>query len=127
VSLRPTDVDDAGHVNNVIFAALTAAGRVDFITERLTPLADAGNDFWIARIEIDYMLQLFYPGSVRIGTTVARVGRTSLTLGHEMRSATEIVARSTSILVQVDKASGHSVPLPYSICRALAPSSRTEM
>jgi acyl-CoA thioester hydrolase len=120
VNLRPTDVDDVGHVNNVIFAALTAAGRMDFITQRLAPLAAAGSDFWLVRIEIDYMRQLFYPGDVRIGTTVARIGRTSLTLAHDLCSTTEVAARATSVLVHVDKASGKSLPLPDSICCALS-------
>ena len=47
VTLRPTDVDDVGHVNNVVFAALAAAGRMDFIGQRMKSHTAPGGDFWL--------------------------------------------------------------------------------
>jgi len=118
VTLRPTDLDDVGHVNNVSFAALVAAGRVDFIGQRMMPHAAPGSDFWLVRIEIDYVKQLFYPGIARVATSVARVGRTSVTLAHEIWGR-ELAARATSILVHVDKASSQSMPLSDALIAAL--------
>jgi len=96
VTLRPTDRDEVGHVNNVIFATLVAAGRVDFIAARLEPHAAPGTDFWLARIEIDYLCQLRYPGTVRIGTGVERLGRSSIALAHQIEAADGIAARARS-------------------------------
>jgi len=118
VTLRPTDLDDVGHVNNVVFAALVAAGRMDFIGRRMAPHAAPGSDFWLVRIELDYVKQLFYPGVARIATSVARVGRASVTLMHEIWGA-ELAARATSILVHVDKASAASMPLSEQLAAAL--------
>ncbi|MCK9916091.1 acyl-CoA thioesterase [Microbacteriaceae bacterium K1510] len=118
VTLRPTDLDDVGHVNNVVFAALVAAGRMDFIGQRMAPHAVPGNDFWLVRIELDYVKQLFYPGVARIATSVARVGRTSITLMHEIWGG-ELAARATSVLVYVDKASAAGMPLSDRLAAAL--------
>lgn len=118
VTLRPTDVDDVGHVNNVAFAALVAAGRTDFIGQRLVPQSPPGSDFWLARIEIDYVQQLFYPGVARVATAVARIGRTSITLTHEIWGR-ELAARATSVLVHVDRASSQSMPLPDALIASL--------
>jgi acyl-CoA thioester hydrolase len=119
VTLRPTDLDDVGHVNNVIFAALTAAGRVDFILARLMPHVAAGSDFWLVRFEIDYLRQLHYPGTVRVGTAVERAGRSSITLAHELRAGEDVAARCRSVLVHVDPKSGKSMALPEALKRAL--------
>ena len=118
VTLRPTDRDEVGHVNNVIFATLVAAGRVDFIAARLEPHAAPGTDFWLARIEIDYQRQLHYPGSIRIGTGVERLGRSSITLGHELRTGDDVAARGLSVLVHVEPRSGKSRELPDALRRA---------
>lgn len=118
VTLRPTDVDDAGHVNNVAFAALVAAGRVDFISQRMLPHASPGSDFWLVRIELDYLEQLFYPGKARIATSATRVGRTSVTLVHEIWGR-ELAARGTSVLTHVDKVLSKSILLPDSLAAAL--------
>jgi acyl-CoA thioester hydrolase len=118
MTLRPTDLDDVGHVNNVSFAAVVAAGRMDFIGQRMSPHAAPGSDFWLVRIELDYLKQLFYPGMARIATSVTRVGRTSITLLHEIWGR-ELSARGTSTLVHVDKASSKSMPLPDALAVAL--------
>ncbi|BAT59409.1 hypothetical protein GJW-30_1_01942 [Variibacter gotjawalensis] len=122
VTLRPTDLDDVGHVNNVIFAALVAAGRMDFIGQRMKAFAAQGSDFWLVRVEIDYVQQLFYPGVARIETSIERVGRTSIGLGHEIWGC-ELAARATSVLVYVDKGWSQSLPLPDALVAALNPAS----
>jgi acyl-CoA thioester hydrolase len=119
VTLRPTDRDEVGHVNNVVFATLTAAGRVDFIAAKLEPHAAPGTDFWLVRIEIDYLRQLHYPGSVRIGTGVERMGRSSITLLHELEAEDGTAARARSVLVHVEPKSGASLALPEALRHAL--------
>ncbi len=119
ITLRPTDVDDVGHVNNVIFAGLVATGRMDFIGRHMTPAAAPGSDFWLVRIELDYVKQLFYPGIARVGTTVARVGTKSITLGHEVHGSEELVAHATSILVYVDRATSQGLDIPPLLREAL--------
>jgi acyl-CoA thioester hydrolase len=121
VTLRPTDRDEVGHINNVVFAALVAAGRVDFITVRLEPHAAAGTDFWLARIELDYRRQLHYPGTVAVGTGVERMGRSSITLAHELKAKGETAASARSVLVHVELKSGKSLDLPEALRRSLDP------
>jgi acyl-CoA thioester hydrolase len=119
-TLRPTDRDEVGHVNNVVFATLVATGRVDFIAVRLEPHAAPGTDFWLVRIEIDYLRQLHYPGAVRIGTGVERLGRSSITLAHEIEAADGTAARARSVLVHVELRSGQSLDLPDALRAAFA-------
>ena len=120
--IRFQDVDRQDHVNNVMFAVYAESGRLEFL-RAIAPEADAGRDmFWvIARLTIDFRAQLYYPGEVRIGTRVVALGRSSVTLGQGLFAAGSCVATAESVLVQVDPATGRSVPLTEAQRDAAAP------
>jgi YbgC/YbaW family acyl-CoA thioester hydrolase len=78
--LRFADTDRVGHVNNAAFATFCESGRVALLYDPKQPLAPAGTNFVIARLVLDFRAEINYPGTVEIGTAVARVGRSSATL-----------------------------------------------
>src|SRR4051812_50174020 len=80
--LRLTDVDHQHHVNNAIFAVLYTSGRHDFIQRHLRPHVAETDMFAMARITIDYLAEMHYPGEVKVGTLIRRGGKRTITFGH---------------------------------------------
>ena len=80
--IRFADLDRQGHVNNAVFATFSEVGRVAFMYDPERPLVSEGRSFVIARLLIDFRAELFWPGTVDIGTGVVRVGRSSFTLAQ---------------------------------------------
>jgi acyl-CoA thioester hydrolase len=71
-----------------------------------------GKSFVIARLLIDFRAELFWPGTVEIGTGVVRVGRSSFTLAQGLFSQKRLVATTEATIVMVDKETRRSTPLP---------------
>ena len=110
--LRYADTDRQGHINNAVFATLFESGRVAFLYDPARPLAPAGAQFVIAKLSIDFLDELNWPGDVVVGTGVARLGRSSLYLDQALFVADRCVARATSVIVLMDEATRRSTPLP---------------
>lgn len=118
--IRFQDVDRLDHVNNVTFAVYAESGRVEFVAQ-VTPPAVLGDgpDWVIAELTLRYLEQTHYPGEIRIGTGVLRLGRSSVTLGQGLFEGDRCVATSEAVVVLVDPDSGRSVALPAAARAAL--------
>lgn len=97
-SVRFSDQDAVGHVNNVAIAAYVETGRVAF-GHQLSVGGDPGSSFILARLVIDYRTQAHYPGAIRVGTRLLRVGRTSFTVGHGVFKDETCIATAECVLV----------------------------
>jgi acyl-CoA thioester hydrolase len=109
--IRYFDLDRQGHVNNAVFATFSEIGRVDFFYDPANPLAPRGASFVVARLLIDYHAELFWPGSVGIGTGVLRIGRSSFMLRQGMFSNDQLVATVEATIVMIDEETRRSAPL----------------
>jgi acyl-CoA thioester hydrolase len=110
--IRFADLDRQGHVNNAVFATFSEVGRVAFMYDPQRPLAPEGLGFVIARLAIDFRAELFWPGTVEIGTGVLRIGRSSFTLAQGMFNDGRLVATTEATIVMIDKETRRSTPLP---------------
>jgi acyl-CoA thioester hydrolase len=110
--IRYADMDRQGHVNNAVFATFSEIGRVAFLYDPAHPLAPEGASFVIARLAIDFHAELFWPGTVEIGTGVTRIGRSSMTLEQGLFSNGKLVASAEAVIVLFDQATRSSCPLP---------------
>ncbi|MBJ6126499.1 acyl-CoA thioesterase [Microvirga splendida] len=110
--IRYSDLDRQGHVNNAVFATFSEVGRVAFMYDPARPLASEGRSFVIARLQIDFRAELFWPGHVEIGTGVLRAGRSSFTLAQGIFSKGQLVATAEGTIVMVDKETRRSTALP---------------
>ena len=119
VTLRFSDQDSTGHVNNVSYAAYVEAGRVAFGWEHTRPLLTPAQDLFVANISIAYKRELRYPGTIEVGTGILKLGRTSITLGHAIVRDDVIAATAESVVVLVDRASAKSQPLTDTLRAAL--------
>ncbi|MGI4977587.1 MAG: acyl-CoA thioesterase [Janthinobacterium lividum] len=117
--LRYNDTDRQGHVNNVSFATFVEQGRADFLLGAAAPALPEGATFVLARICLDYLHEVFWPGTVSVGTGVLGVGRTSMRLAQGMFVGEACVAAATSVIVLVD-AQGRPVAWPEDVRGGLA-------
>jgi acyl-CoA thioester hydrolase len=118
-NLRFSDTDMIGHVNNVAFAALLESGRTAYTHGGDFPRFPAAGQVVMARVEIDYRMELHWPNTVDIGTRLLRVGNSSFVLGQGIFRGEDCVTTGRTVLVLIDKATRRSLPLPEDYRAAL--------
>ena len=82
VTIRYSDQDELGHINNCSYIAYVEAGRVAFLGGLLDPGRHAGIDFILAHIAVDYLKEGHYPGTINVGSRILRLGNKSMTTGY---------------------------------------------
>ncbi|HYN37661.1 MAG TPA: thioesterase family protein [Rhodospirillales bacterium] len=112
-TVRFSDVDRYRHINNVAIATYCETGRVEY-AERLWPGSTAGESAgWvIVKLTVGFLAQAHYPGEVRIGTRVERIGRTSVTIGQGLFKDGACFATGEAILVWV-RLGDDGGPMPF--------------
>jgi acyl-CoA thioesterase FadM/GNAT superfamily N-acetyltransferase len=106
--LRYGDTDRQGHVNNAVFATLLETGRVEMAYPGGVALMDPGCAFVIARLELDFISEVLWPGRVDIGTRVKSIGRSSIRVEQALFQDHRPVAWCESVIVQVNEATHKS-------------------
>ena len=119
VSIRFSDQDPLGHINNVAYAAYIEAGRTMFIGGLLDANKHPDIDFVLAKVAINYIKEAYYPGTIDVGTRVIRVGNKSITTGYGVFLGDDCVATSESVNVFFNPKKHHSVAIPDDVKAAL--------
>ena len=119
--VRYGDTDRQGHVNNAVFATFLETGRVNMLFDPDGPMPPPGTSFVIARLVIEFRAEAHWPNEIDIGTTVTRLGRSSLTLSQGLFTRAECFATSESVIVLTDDATRRSCPFPDGTRRLLEP------
>lgn len=120
--VRISDTDHNGHVNNTATGQYCEAGRGEVMLH-VAGSRGAGRGFAmaVARVAIDYRREIHWPGRVRVGTRVARVGRSSITVAQGLfwrppEAAADapglLFATAESVMVILDPTTRRSMPLP---------------
>lgn len=114
---RWRDLDAFGHVNNSNFLTYLEEARIqwfrslgrEWVTDAIAPL--------LAAVHINYRAPIGYPSSIVVELFAARVGNTSVMLGHRIASADGMVLHADGdvVMVWIDRASGKPVPLPAAV------------
>lgn len=115
VTIRFSDQDSMGHVNNVSIAAYIEAARTMIVQGLLDRFDHPGLDFILARVAIDYKRELHYPGTVEVGGRLIRLGSKSLTSGYGVFFGDTCVATSESVNVFYDMNTRSSVVPPQDV------------
>lgn len=108
--LRYADTDRQGHVNNAVFATFLETGRVEMLYQNEGRLIKRGNSYVIVSLHLDLIAEIRWPGTVEIATAVTKVGNSSIKLYQQLFQSGLVVAKATSVLVQVNDL-GKSEPL----------------
>jgi acyl-CoA thioester hydrolase len=117
------DQDAFQHVYNTVYLRWFESSRIAYTrklglwdlieTERIGPI--------LASTRIDYRRPLIFPETVRVGSKIVKVGRTSLTLEHRVVGLTAggLAAEGVAVIVLYDYKKAEPCPIPDAIRRAI--------
>ena len=109
--LRFCDTDMNGHVNNATFAVLCESGRVNLFRGAFGPTRPAESFWVIAKLTIEFKAELHYPGTVRTGTWVSALGRSSMGLAQAILAPDgRLAATAEAVCVSMDGPSRRPAP-----------------
>jgi acyl-CoA thioester hydrolase len=106
VQLRWSDPDSLGHVNH--------ARALSLIEDARLAMADgSGGGVILARLEVDYLRQLYYRPRERpcVTSWVTRIGTRSFTVRQELSQDQQVAIRADVVMVMFDFATDASRPL----------------
>jgi acyl-CoA thioester hydrolase len=110
-TVRYADLDPQGHVNNVAFAVFFESGRVAWGRKTLALMRQKDDGVVTAKLSIDFLGEMHYPGTVEIGTRLLSIGRTSVTLGQGLFQDGQCRATAVTVVVLFDLATRRPKPL----------------
>lgn len=120
-TIRYGDTDRLGHVNNAVFSTFLETGRARLLLDADRPVAPKGIGFVVARLVLDFVAEIHWPGEVDIGTGVSAVGRSSITIRQALFQNGACTAVGETVIVMFDPAVRRPMALPPESHAALAP------
>jgi acyl-CoA thioester hydrolase len=123
LSVQWGDQDAFGHVNNAIPLRWFETSRIRLLEEN--GLGDLMNGAelapLVASIACHFRRQVTYPDTVCVGTRVAELGRSRMTLTHAVYSQSQqrIVADGETVVVFVDRRAQRPTRIPAQVRAAL--------
>ncbi len=126
VTIRFSDTDMLGHINNVATSAYFEAARCElfYALMREGGMTQRGSgteriDFVLARVAIDFKRELFYPGTVDVGARFTRLGNRSVTSGYGLFIGDTCHATAEAVNVFFDLDARKPVPPPPAVRKLL--------
>ena len=117
--LRFADTDRNGHITNSVFAVCCQNARMELLCDPgKVPIPD-NTQFVTARLLLEFLAEMHWPGTVAVGTRVERIGRSSITLMQGLFMDKRCIAFAESVVVLTDRTSRRSMLLPDETARAL--------
>ncbi len=112
--LRFSETDALGHVNNTVIPVWFEAAR-EPIFEVFNPEMDLTSwNLIIAKIEVNYLAQIHYPGEIEIKSFISRLGNSSFNVLQEVHQNGEKVASGECVMVKFDYSANKSVAISES-------------
>jgi acyl-CoA thioester hydrolase len=102
--IRLGDLDHQGHVNNAVYATYFETGRVNFMRDTFGGLYFGDRNFVVARVEINYLRELHWPGNVVAATGVEQIGGASVTYAQAVFHEGACAANGRTTMVLIDRA-----------------------
>src|SRR5262249_30447739 len=106
------DLDPQGHVNQAVFSTYFESGRVAMFRDKSLGIGVPGATFVLVRIEIDFMRELHWPGTIEIRTGVAEFGRSSFKAAQAIFRDGACAATGRATLVCIDLQTRKPRPIP---------------
>jgi acyl-CoA thioester hydrolase len=117
--IRFGDLDPQGHVNNTVFATYFETGRVMLLRAPGNELEVSGATTVLAQLDISFLREMHWPGTVEVGTGTTKIGRSSYSFGQAIFHEGECAATATATMVMIDRATRKARPLPDAVVARL--------
>lgn len=121
INPRFGETDALGHINNTVLPVWFEEARTPLF-RLFTPDLDPQD--WhliIAKIDVEYVGELFYGREVEIRTFISKLGNSSMTIHHEAWQDGRMGARGSAVMVHFDHDAKQSVAIPDAIREQLTP------
>jgi acyl-CoA thioester hydrolase len=116
------DMDDFGHVNNIIYLKWCETSRVELFRKvwdlkslkMEDILSEEGMGPILANFNINYRIPVQYPDLITVKTRVTNIGNTSFGISHELYSKVNeknIVANAESVVVMINYKLGEKIAI----------------
>lgn len=120
VSPRFYETDAFGHINNTVLTGWFETAR-EPIFRIFSPDMDIKKmSLILARVEVDFLAQIYYGAEVEIRTAIEKIGNASFTVAHEAWQKGSCVARGKAVQVYFDFGTQKSGTIPDVYRRQLA-------
>lgn len=73
----------------------------------------------IAKLSLDFLKEMNFPGTVEVGTRVNQIGKSSFTCGQALFKDGECCSTAESIIVLTDENTRRSAPMPEKVLQVL--------
>jgi acyl-CoA thioester hydrolase len=117
VTIRFSDEDRMGHVNNAAYSVWIEAARVAYLESLYRP--GTSLDTVLARITVDFLKETTWPGEVEVGSRMLGVGNKSLRTGYGVFRGDACLATSECVNVFFDPRTRTSAAPPAPVRDAL--------
>ena len=118
-TIRFGDLDPQGHVNQAMFLTYFETGRVAMFRKPDLGIGLPDLTYVMVRMQVDYLKELRWPGTVEIGTGVARFGRSSFHARQAIFCNGLCAATGEATLVCMNVKTRQAVPLPAEALESL--------
>lgn len=120
IKVRISETDALGHINNKSYLDYMEESRNDFFKQLLIP-EDETYTFILAKVCCEYLKQGYYGQTLKLKTTLERIGTKSLTLItyiHDKETG-ELIAKGDSVVVYFNLKEQKSYAIPEEFKRKL--------
>ena len=122
VTPRFYETDAFGHVNNTVVTGWFETARTPLFQVFYEKDADAASlPLILARIEVDFVGQIYYGSDVLLRTGIERLGNSSFVVLHQAWQNGKLVARGKAVQVHFEHDKQASSPIPQRLRDALEP------
>ncbi|MBP9788245.1 MAG: acyl-CoA thioesterase [Acinetobacter sp.] len=112
ITPRFYETDAFGHINNTVITGWFETAR-EPIFRIFNPNMEIKNlPLILARVEVDFVAQIYYGATIEIKTWIERIGNSSFVVAHEAWQNGHCVARGKAIQVYFDFSTQKSSSIP---------------
>lgn len=118
--VRFADLDPLGHCNHTVISGFFESARVALFEAVGYPVVGGRTTFPIVRLLLEFRRELLCGARVRVGTRVAKLGRTSIGLAGGVFEGERCAATAEVVGVVIDLATRAPVELPAELRERLS-------
>lgn len=110
VPVRFADLDPLRHINNVAFGQFYEEARVHLNTQVFAKAQTRPERMLVANVDIAYLAEGLYPGVIRVGSGIGRIGRTSYEIVQALFQNDKCIGAAQTIVVYIQNGQPASPP-----------------
>lgn len=115
IQIRFNDIDSQGHINNNIYLSYFDLGKTTYLDDlKASTVSWIEGSIVIARIEIDFILPVFYRENIAVDTKITKIGTKSAVFLQQVRNTDtdEIKCVCTSVIVAFNPETKTGMAIP---------------